>query len=108
MYKNKTHIRKLKLNGERVSRNYTAVITSSETITGKTLATKMGWEFSLEYFGLDSEGNLQYTLTTKRRFFLNDKNTIIKKLNKAQSIALQVASINDELKLIVGKSYKYV
>lgn len=106
MYKNKTHTRKLKLNGERVSRDYTAIIRSSEMKEGKTIATKLGWEFSLEYFGLDKEGNLQYTLTTRRRFFLDDRNTIIKKLNKAQTIALQAASINDSLEIVVSKHYK--
>jgi len=107
VFKSQAHItRKLKLNGERISRDYIAIISSKETIANKTSATKMAWEFSLEYFGMDEEGKLHYTLTTRRRFFLDDRNTIIKKLNKAQSIALQVASINDELKLIVSKSYK--
>lgn len=97
--------RKLKLNGQRISRNYTAIISKTETKERKTLATKMGWEFRLEFFGMDEEGNLQYTLTTQRRFFLNERNTIIKKLNKAQTIALQAASINDVLKLSVHKNY---
>lgn len=109
MYKSQTHsTRKFKLNGERISRDYTAIISTAETIANKTSATKMAWEFGLEYFGMDEEGNLHYTLTTQRRFFLDDRNTIIKKLNKAQNIALQVAGINDELKLIVSKSYKLV
>ena len=107
MYKSPAHnVRKLKLNGERISRDYTAIISTTETIANKTSATKMAWEYSLEYFGMDKDGNLHYTLTTQRRFFLDGRNTIIKKLNKAQSIALQVAGINDELKLIVSKSYK--
>ncbi|MGO3183374.1 MAG: hypothetical protein ACTIJ9_11135 [Aequorivita sp.] len=98
--------RKLKLNGQRISRNYTAIISNTKTKAKKTIATKMGWEFGLEFFGMDEEGNLQYTLTTQRRFFLNERNTIIKKLNKAQTIALQAASINDVLKLSVHKNYK--
>lgn len=98
--------RKLKLNGQRVSRNYTAIVSSTETKGKKTFFTKMGWEFSLEFFGMDGNGNLKYTINTQRRFFLNDRNTIVKKLNKAQTIALKAAKINDGLRLLVSKNYK--
>lgn len=98
--------RKLKLNGQRISRDYTAIVSNTETKSKKTIATKMAWEFSLEFFGQDTDGALQYSLTTQRRFFLDSKNFPIKKLNKAQTIALQVASINDELRIVVSKNYK--
>ncbi|PZW41574.1 hypothetical protein LX95_01255 [Mesonia algae] len=103
-YSHTTH--KLKLNGQRVSRDYTAILSNIERKGKKIIATKMAWEFRLEFFGLDNEGELQYTLTTQRRFFLNERNSLIKKLNKAQTIALQVASINDELRIVVSKNYK--
>jgi len=97
---------KLKLNGQRVSRDYTVLLSNIETKGKKIIVTKMAWEFSLEFFGQDNEGNLQYTLTNQRRFFLDKRNFPIKKLNKAQTIALQVASINDELMIVVSKNYK--
>ena len=92
-----------KLNGERITRTYTAEISTEIIQDAKKSYTAVGTEFCLTFFGMH-DNKLHYTLETLKRFLLNKKCSAIKKLNKAQTIALQVARINDILELQAHKS----
>jgi len=95
-----------KLNGERITRHYSAVI-SNEVIQGKkTNISRIALGFNLTYLGMDRDKILHYKLKVDYRYFLNDKLSAIKKLSKAQKIAASVASINNTLDFRLAKSFK--
>ena len=96
----------IKLNGERVTRTYTAeVINTIEQGKNKSY-NAVGMEFDLTFYGMDQEGLLNYRMEVKKRFLLNEKFSVIRNPNKAEKIALKVAAINDVLELKVDKSFK--
>lgn len=96
----------IKLNGERVTHTYTAeVINKIEQ--GKTKShSGVAIEFDLTFYGIDQDGLLNFRMEVQKRFLLNEKLSIVRKLDKAQTIALKVASINDVLEFKVDKSFK--
>lgn len=96
----------IKLNGERVTRTYTAeVINRIEQGKNKSHSA-VGIEFDLTFYGMDQEGLLSYRIEVKKRFLLNEKFSIIRNVNKAEKIALRVAAINDVLEFRADKSFK--
>lgn len=96
----------LKLNGEPIPRHYTAEI-SNEIIQGnKRNKTTIALGFNLTYLGMESQNTLSYRLKVDFRYFLNDKLSAIKKLNKAQKIAASVSSINNTLDFKLSKNFK--
>jgi len=98
--------RLIKLNGERVTRAYTAeVINQIEQGENKSY-NAVGIEFDLTFYGMDQEGLLTYRIQVNKRFLLNEKISIIRNPNKAQRIALKVAGINDVLECKLDKSFK--
>lgn len=101
-------IKRFKLNNERISRSYSAEI-CNKVIQGKrTIYSAIVQDFSLTYNGDTAEGFLNYKWNVQKRFFLNERYNIIKDLNKAQKIALTVASINDNLNLQVSKDFSLI
>ncbi|WP_378175741.1 hypothetical protein [Aquimarina sp. SS2-1] len=96
----------IKLNGERITRTYTAeVINKIEQGKNKS-HSGVAIEFDLTFYGLDQDGFLNFRMEVQKRFLLNEKLTIIRKADKAQNIALKVASINDILEFKADKSFK--
>lgn len=98
----------IKLNGERVTRNYTTEISTAIVQGRKTIFSAVGMEFNFTYYGMNDQGGLQYRIEVLKRFLLNERNNIIKKLSKAQTIALAVAAINDVLEIETTKNFQFV
>lgn len=98
----------IKLNGERMPRQYTAEI-SNEIIQGnKKNKTTVALGFNLTYLGMTTQKALNYRLKVDFRYFLNDKLSAIKKLNKAQQIANTVSAINNILEFKLTKNFKLI
>lgn len=98
----------LKLNGERKTRNYSAEITNTIHQGKKKSNTSIALLFDLTYAGMKPDKQLHYKLDVNKRYFLNEKNSAIKKLNKAQTIAEKVASISNTIHFITTKNLKLV
>ncbi|PKV50753.1 hypothetical protein ATE84_2819 [Aquimarina sp. MAR_2010_214] len=98
----------IKLNGERVTRTYSAEVVTEINQGKQNTYNATGLEFDLTYYGKDAEGFLRYRIKVSNRFLLTKKFSIIKKLNKAQQIALRVAVINDVLEMQVNKNFKLI
>ena len=96
----------LKLNGEREERQYTAEILTEIAQNNKSSVTSIALGFTLSYLGMTNEHVLRFKLQVDFRYFLNDKNSAIQKLNKAQKLAATVAAINDTLEFNVNKNFK--
>ncbi|WP_103070917.1 hypothetical protein [Aquimarina sediminis] len=101
-------VQTIKLNGERVTRAYTAEICTEINQGKQTIYNATGLEFDVTYYGRNTEGFLQYRIEVSKRFLLTKKYRVIKKLNKAQQIALRVAAINDVLEMQVSKNFKLI
>ncbi|MDH7446810.1 hypothetical protein [Aquimarina sp. 2201CG14-23] len=102
-----SHINQIiKLNGERVTRTYTSEVINLIEQGKKKSYAAVGIEFDLTFYGMDEEGLLRYRIEVQKRFLLNEKFSVIRKVDKAQKIALKVAAINDILELKVDKSFK--
>ncbi|MFD2561097.1 hypothetical protein [Aquimarina rubra] len=96
----------IKLNGERITRTYTAeVINLIEQGKNKS-HSGVAIEFDLTFYGMDQDGLLNFRMEVQKRFLLNEKFSIIRKVDKAQHIALKVASINDVLEFRADKTFK--
>ncbi|PID68918.1 MAG: hypothetical protein CR968_00445 [Flavobacteriia bacterium] len=108
MQKTALHTQRIKLNGERVTRHYTSEISTVIVQDGKQVFNAIANEFDLMYLGQDPEGLLNYKIQNKRRLLLNKKFSVIRKLNKAQNIALEAAKVNDLLECKVTKNFKLV
>ncbi|WP_108868967.1 hypothetical protein [Aquimarina aquimarini] len=98
----------LKLNEERVTRGYTADICTEITQNKVKSYNRTGIEFDLTYSGVDEGGLFIYKIEIRKRFLLNKKQKMIKRLTKAQQIALRVATINDVLEVRVNKNFKLI
>ena len=96
----------IKLNGERISRTYSAEIINNIEQGNKKSYSAVGLEFDLTFYGMDQEGLLNYRIEVHKRFLLNEKFSVIRKTDKAQKIALKVAAINDVLEFKTDKSFK--
>jgi len=96
----------IKLNGERVTRTYTSEVTNQITQGKNKSYSAVGIEFDLTFYGMDQDGFLNYRMEVKKRFLLNEKFSVIRKVDKAQKIALKVAAINDILEFKADKSFK--
>ncbi len=96
----------IKLNGERVTRTYTAEIINYVEQGKNKSHSAVGIEFDLTFYGMDQDGLLNYRMEIQKRFLLNEKFSVIRKVDKAQKIALKVAAINDMLEFKADKSFK--
>ncbi|SEK24224.1 hypothetical protein SAMN04487910_0055 [Aquimarina amphilecti] len=96
----------IKLNGERITRTYTSEVVNHIELGKNKSSAAVAIEFDLTFYGIDQEGLLNYRMEVKKRFLLNEKFSIVRKVDKAQKIALKVASVNDILELKVDKSFK--
>ncbi|OED38526.1 hypothetical protein AB832_04530 [Flavobacteriaceae bacterium (ex Bugula neritina AB1)] len=96
----------IKLNGERVTRTYTTEIVNRIEEGKSKSYSAVGIEFDLTFYGMDQEGFLNYRMEVRKRFLLNEKFSVIRKLDKAQKIALKVAAVNDVLEFKADKSFK--
>jgi len=96
----------LKLNGERTTRFYTAEIINEVLQNKNHSKTSIAFGFSLTYLGMTNEKSLLFKFNVDYRYFLNDKFSAIKKLNKAQKIAATVAVINNTLDFKLTKTFK--
>ncbi|WP_299219224.1 hypothetical protein [uncultured Aquimarina sp.] len=107
MQRSLSHIAQIiKLNGERVTRTYTAEVVNHIEQGKNKSHSAVGIEFDLTFYGMDQDGLLNFKMEVRKRFLLNEKFSIIRKVDKAQKIALKVASVNDILELKVDKSFK--
>lgn len=97
----------LKLKTTPKSQVYTTEISSTITQNNKTAFNNIAEEFTLTYIKSE-EGFLVYRKEVKKRFFLNEINFVIKKLDKAQELALKMASINDILDFYVDKHFQII
>jgi len=96
----------IKLNEEKVTRTYSVeVINYIEQGKNKSHSA-IAMEFDLTFNGVDQEGFLNFRMKVQKRFLLSEKFSIIRKLDKAQKVALKVAVINDKLEFKVDKSFK--
>ncbi|WP_299888178.1 hypothetical protein [uncultured Lacinutrix sp.] len=96
----------IKLNGERITRTYTSEIVNTIEKAKHKSYSAVGLEFDFTFYGKDKDGLLNYNLEVKKRVLLNEKLNAIRKLNKAQKIAIKVATINNILKFKVDKNFK--
>lgn len=96
----------LKLNGERTTRFYTAEIINEVLQDKNHSKTSIAFGFNLTYLGMTNEKSLLFKFNVDYRYFLNDKFSAIKKLNKAQKIAATVAVINNTLDFKLTKTFK--
>ncbi|WP_299600203.1 hypothetical protein [uncultured Aquimarina sp.] len=97
----------IKLNGERTTRSYTSEVVNIIEQGNNTSHTAVGIEFDFTFFGLDQEGLLNFRIEVKKRVLLNEKFSVIRKVDKSQRIALKVAAINDVLEIKLDKSFKF-
>ncbi len=95
------------LNTSNKSRVYTTEISTKITQNNKTTFNNIAEEFAITYIKREEE-NLVFRKEVKKRFFLNEINFVIKKLNKAQELALKLASINDTLDFLVNKHFQII
>lgn len=109
MEKKITHTKEvLKLNGERTTRFYTAEIINEVLQDKNQNKTSIAFGFNLTYLGVTNEKSLLFKFNVDYRYFLNDKFSAIKKLNKAQKIAATVANINNTLDFKLTKTFKLI
>ncbi len=108
MYETPSHIKTIfKLNLERKERTYTTEISTSITRNNKTTFNNIAEEFTITF--IKTVGELYvFRKIVKKRFFLNEINFVIKKLNKVQELALKLASINDNLEFHVNKHFQLI
>lgn len=97
----------IRLSGQRVTRNYQAEIHTKLEKGDKTSYNHIGLFFTMAYKGLQGD-ILTYELKVQKRFLINERYNIIKKYNKAQKLALDVAALNDELEIQIDKHFKLV
>ena len=97
--------REIRLNGQKVQREYNAEIATTIRSDDKTTTTKLAMYFSLIFLG-SQNGKLNYLLEVDKRFFLDDINFIVKKTTKAQQLASKVATLNDRLIFEVSPNFK--
>lgn len=108
MQQTASHTSKLfKLNLERKTRTYTTEISTSITRDDKTTFNNIAEEFTITF--IKTVGDLYvFRKQVQKRFFLNEINFVLKKLNKVQELALKTASINDNLEFHVNKHFQIV
>ncbi|MFD0864181.1 hypothetical protein ACFQ1M_18340 [Sungkyunkwania multivorans] len=97
-----------KLSQDRVTRSYFSQVDIRVEKDKKTVHNTVATEFHLTHYGHDKERRPLYRWEVINRFLLNERGNIIKKLKKAQRIALMVATINDRLEFVVDKSFQLV
>lgn len=107
MQKTTLSTQKIKLNGERVTRRYTSEVITKVEQQDKKVFNAIANEFELTFFGQNNEGLLKYKVENKKRLLLNEKLSVIRKLKKAQKIALEAAQVNDVIECRVGKNFKF-
>ena len=96
------------LDTSRIPRSYTALIKTSEKKNDQKREATIVWKFKLACFGAHPQGGLGYKVQTQKRLLLDSKDRPIQKLNKAQTIALKTASINNSLVLRVSPHFGLV
>lgn len=96
-----------KLNGERVTRHYSAEICNEVTVNNKTTRTATGLLFDLTFIG-PTNNHLRFDLNFNKRYVLNEKNSAKTTLNTVEKLALEVAKINDHLSIEVSKNFKLI
>jgi len=96
-----------KLNLDRKSRTYTTEISTEIICDDKKTFNNIAEEFTITYIKTVDDLYV-FRKQVNKRFFLNEINFILKKLNKAQELALKLASINDKLDLYVNKHFQLI
>ncbi|MHA7059418.1 hypothetical protein ACWGOQ_0019480 [Aquimarina sp. M1] len=97
----------IKLNGERTTRTYTAEVANLIEKGKNKSYSAVGIEFDLTFYGMDQDGLLDYRIEVQKRFLLNEKFSVIRKVDKAQKIALKVAGVNDTLEFKLDKNFRF-
>jgi len=98
----------ISLNGENISRKYTAEIAVKTKEKDKESYTCVALVFSVRLIKVNKDDTLEYHFKVNKRLFLDKKNRPVFKLSKAQKIALSVAKINDDLIMNVSKDYDFI
>ena len=98
----------LELNGQNRIRNYSAEVVHTINTDTKVQHSCVALLFSMQYLGLNDQGNLSFNIIVNNRLFLDEKSRPVFKPSKAQQIALTVAKINDDIIFEVDKQYKIV
>jgi len=97
----------LNLNISKKQRIYSTEISTEITQHNKTTFNNIAEEFVLTFIRKEDE-DIVYRKEVKKRFFLNEINFVIKKLNRVQELALKLASINDKLDFLVNKHFQII